>query len=184
VKIAEADVLFVPGLGGAPADHWQARWVDRLSTARLIEQAEWDAPALEDWVDTIAHEIMMATRPVVLVGHALGVAAIVHTAQRLADTKVRGAFLVACPDIEENRDVPRETAPFAPMPREPLPFPSILVASATDPYCSLERAAEFASAWGSDFRDAGNAGGINVESGHGAWPEGSLVFARLMKRLK
>jgi predicted alpha/beta hydrolase family esterase len=59
----------------------------------------------------------------------------------------------------------------------------MLVASANDPYCTVERAAEFASCWGSDFHIAGDAGHINVESGHGPWPEGLLMFTRLMSRI-
>ena len=34
-----------------------------------------------------------------------------------------------------------------------------------------------------DFHQAGNAGHINVHSGHGPWPEGLLMFTRLMQRL-
>ena len=45
-------------------------------------------------------------------------------------------------------------------------------------------AREFAADWGSDFLPAGNAGHINAASGHGPWPEGLLMFAELMKRLK
>ena len=99
-------------------------------------------------------------------------------------TKVRGAFLVSAPDLELNPDVPPEARVFAPVPRDPLPFPSMLIASSDDPFCSVERAAEFATCWGSDFHLAGPAGHINVASGHGPWPEGLMMFTRLMQRLK
>jgi predicted alpha/beta hydrolase family esterase len=33
------------------------------------------------------------------------------------------------------------------------------------------------------FIDAGAAGHINVDSGHGPWPEGSLAFANFMAKL-
>lgn len=183
MRISEADILILPGLGDSGPGHWQRRWGERLANARFVEQDEWDEPQLEDWVAAIHREIMMATRPVVIIAHSLAVIALAHTAQRLVDTKVRGAFLVSAPDVELNRAVPSETAPFAPVPRDPLPFPSMLVASASDPYCSLERAAEFASCWGSDFHVAGDAGHINLQSGHGPWPEGLLMFTRLMQRL-
>lgn len=183
MRISEADILILPGLGDSGPGHWQRRWGERLANARFVEQDEWDEPQLEDWVAAIHREIMMATRPVVIIAHSLAVIALAHTAQRLVDTKVRGAFLVSAPDVELNRAVPSETAPFAPVPRDPLPFPSMLVASASDPYCSLERAAEFAACWGSDFHVAGDAGHINLQSGHGPWPEGLLMFTRLMQRL-
>ena len=47
----------------------------------------------------------------------------------------------------------------------------------------MERAADFAGAWGSDFHEAGDAGHIDTASGHGPWPEGLLMFTRLMQRL-
>jgi len=107
----------------------------------------------------------------------------VHTAQRLADTKVRGAFLVSPPDLESSA-IPKEALPFAKVPTNPLPFPSIVVASTSDPLVSLDRARGFAADWGSHFLPAGDAGHINTASGHGPWPEGLLMFAELMKRLK
>lgn len=183
MKLAEADILVLPGLGNSGPGHWQRRWGERFSTARFVEQADWDRPRLEDWVATTERAIMMATRPVVLVAHSLGVATVAHTAGRLKDTKVRGAFLVTPPDLERD-DMPPEVAGFRDVPRDPLPFPSMLVVSADDPYCSLERAVDMGTAWGSDLHIAGNAGHINLASGHGPWPEGLLMFTRLMQRLR
>jgi len=184
MKIADADILVLPGLGNAGPGHWQRRWGERFSTARFVEQDEWEKPELGRWVYEIERAIMLATRPVVLIAHSLAVPAVVHTAQRLTDTKVRGAFLVSAPDLELNPNVPPATAPFRNVPRDPLPFPSMLIASTSDPFCTVERAAEFASCWGSDFHLAGDAGHINVASGHGPWPEGLMMFTRLMQRLR
>lgn len=184
MKIAEADILIAPGLGNSGPEHWQRRWGERMATARIIEQDDWDNPLLADWVDRIHQEIMLATRPVVLIGHSLAVPAIVHTAQlRLKDTKVRGAFLVSPPDLERE-DMPEEIHAFRNVPTAPLPFPSMVVGSVTDPYASYERLQGFAADWGSAFQSAGDAGHINAASGHGPWPEGLLMFAELMKRLK
>ena len=72
---------------------------------------------------------------------------------------------------------------FAPMPRDPLPFPSLLIASRTDPYCTYDRADDFAHSWGSLTVDAGESGHINVASGHGPWPEGLMRLAGFMKGL-
>lgn len=183
MRAADADILIVPGLNNSGPGHWQRRWADRLETARIIEQADWDRPQLADWAATIEREIIMATRPVVLVAHSLGVSAVVHTARRLKDTKVRGAFLVSPPD-HEGVEIPPEAQSFAHVPRDPLPFPSMLVASTNDPLVSVERAVDMAAAWGSDLHFAGAAGHINTASGHGPWPEGLLMFTRLMQRLK
>jgi predicted alpha/beta hydrolase family esterase len=183
VKVAEADILILPGLGNSGPGHWQRRWSERLETARMIEQDEWDRPQLAPWVANIERAIIMATRPVVLVAHSLGVSAAVHAAQRLQDTKVRGAFLVSPPD-HEGETIPPEVAPFGHVPRDPLPFPSMLVVSTNDPLCTVTRAVDLASAWGSDLHFAGPAGHINADSGHGPWPEGLLMLAELMRRLR
>ncbi|MEQ1770263.1 MAG: alpha/beta hydrolase [Devosia sp.] len=184
MKLSEADILIVPGLGNSGPGHWQSRWADRMNTARVVEQSEWDEPLLADWVDRIFHEIMLSTRPVLLIGHSLGVSAIIHTAQlRIKDTKVRGAFLVSPPDLERV-DMPAEIHGFRNVPTDPLPFPSMVVGSESDPYAFHDRIRGFASDWGSDFQTAGNAGHVNVESGHGPWPEGLLMLGELMKRLK
>lgn len=183
MKIADADILILPGLGYCGPGHWQLRWAERMRTAAIVEQADWNEPDLDDWVLTIEQACRLTDRPVVLVAHSLAVVAVAHVAPRLAHSNVRGAFLVSPPDIELSPDVPETTQPFRPIPRDPLPFPSMLVASSTDPLCTIDRAVEFATCWGSDFHQAGDAGHINVASGHGPWPEGLLMFTRLMQRL-
>jgi predicted alpha/beta hydrolase family esterase len=69
------------------------------------------------------------------------------------------------------------------VPTDPLPFPSLLVVSTNDSYVSPNRAADMATAWGSELHFAGEAGHINLASGHGPWPEGLLMFTRLMQRI-
>ena len=124
-----------------------------------------------------------AEKPVVLVGHSLGVLAIAHAAPLLPSGKVQGAFLVSVPDVERADFVPAIDRAFAPIPRDPLPFPSVLVASRTDPHCEYDKAEDLAYTWGSAFVDAGDAGHLNTESGHGPWPEGLMRFAGFLKRL-
>jgi uncharacterized protein len=187
MRIAEADVLILPGLGNSGPGHWQRRWGERFPHAQFVEQEDWDSPRLGDWVARLHQDIMLATRPVVLVAHSLGVLAVVHTAQRLADTKVRGAFLVSPPDLENTQlmaELPASLSTFRNVPRDPLPFPSMVVVSSNDAFVSVERAADMATAWGSTLEMGGAAGHINVASGHGPWPEGLLMFHQLMKRLK
>ncbi len=182
MRIADTDILILPGLGNSAPGHWQVRWAEKMRTAAMVEQAEWHEPDPEDWADTIVKAVELASQPVVLVAHSLGCIAVAKAAPRLADGKVRGAFLVAPPDLER-ADAPDAILDFLPVPRDPLPFPSLLVSSSSDAYCTLERGADLAGAWGSDFHNAGDAGHINIQSGHGPWPEGLLMFTRLMQRL-
>ncbi|WP_068313364.1 RBBP9/YdeN family alpha/beta hydrolase [Polycladidibacter hongkongensis] len=182
MKIAEADILVAPGLNGSEPEHWQSRWQAKLSTAKRVEQADWDNPEKELWVDTLVQAVEAASRPVVLIAHSLGVATVVHAAPRIRPW-VKGAFLVACPDCDDSSRVPASVHAFGPLPSEPLGFHARVVASRTDPYCSYERAQQLAEHWDVTFQDAGESGHINVASGQGPWPEGLLSFAHFMKTL-
>ena len=173
--------LIVPGWSDSGPDHWQSHWQRTLATASRVEMPDWFNPKRDAWVTTLDQAIREAPEPPVLVAHSLGCIAVVHWAQR-ATGRVRGAFLVSPPDFE-GPNIPPEAKPFAP-PTDPLPFPSMVVASTTDPLVSVDRAQGFAADWGSDFKLAGDAGHINAASGHGPWPEGLLMFAALMKRLR
>lgn len=51
-------------------------------------------------------------------------------------------------------------------------FPTIVVASDNDIYIRAEQARDFAMRWGARFVLLHEAGHINVQSGHGEWPEG------------
>ncbi len=181
MKIRDADILTIPGIAGGSDRIWHRRWQARMRTARPVEPGETDRPDRTAWVRRIVAAAAGATRPVVLIGHALGAIAIVHAAPMTAKLNVRAAFLVAPPDPETGRCPPANT--FLPVPADPLPFPSMLVASRNDPWCAFDQADAFAAAWDSALVDAGNSGRLDVESGHGPWPEGMMMFARLMSRI-
>ena len=93
-------------------------------------------------------------------------------------------MLVAPADVDRERPAERLLQGFAPMPCERLPFPSLVVASRTDPYVEIERARAFATGWGSHFADLGRAGHINVEAGYGAWRTGHRLLAGLITRIE
>jgi uncharacterized protein len=188
MKLADASILIVPGFGNSGPDHWQTRWEQKLSSARRVWHPALEHARRDDWVEAVVEAVERAEKPVVLVAHSLGVIGIVHAASRLADlnlaSKVTGAFLVAPSNVERDSLRPEIDRAFAPIPRDPLPFPSLLVASRNDPYCDFEVAADHANAWGSALVDAGEAGHINADSGHGPWPEGLLRFAGFFRTLK
>lgn len=191
MRTSDVDILIVPGWSSSGADHWQSRWARTLKTARRIEQENWVEPEREAWVGRIIETAVESTRPVVLVAHSLGVAAVAHMAQRIPKGFLSGAFLVAPADVDNAADWPDteglkldgSASGFAPLPLDPLPFPSVLVASSNDPYCSLARSQALAQAWGSTLVEAGEAGHINGASGHGPWPEGVLRFGAFLRTL-
>jgi len=182
MKASDTDIFFIPGLGGAGPEHWQSRWQARLSTGHRVELPKADKPERDAWVGVVADAVNLSQRPVVLVGQGLGIATIVNALPKLV-ADVRGAFLVAPPDLDRAGLKPRGIKAFGPYPRDPLPFPSILVGSRNDPSCDIAVAEDIAAAWGSLFVDAGEAGSIDAEAGYGPWPEGSLTFAKLLSRL-
>jgi uncharacterized protein len=182
MKAKDADILIIPGYTNSGPDHWQSRWEEKLSSARRVEQAEWSKPVREDWVAEVVKAANEATKPIVLVAHSLGVPTAIHALPEIKD-KVKGGFFVAPPDVADPNIKPRHLMTFGPYPRDPLPFPSVVIASRNDSFCSYEAAEDIANAWGSLFIDAGEAGHLNAESGHGPWPEGSMVFAQFLSRL-
>ncbi|WEO73689.1 RBBP9/YdeN family alpha/beta hydrolase [Agrobacterium vitis] len=182
MKASQAEILIVPGYTNSGPDHWQSRWEGKLSTARRVEQAEWAKPVREDWVKRLVEEVNRAEKPVVLVGHSLGVPTIVHAVPHF-QRKVAGAFLVAPPDVANSAIRPRHLMTFGPYPRMPLPFPTLMVASRNDPFGTYDHAEDIAKAWGALLVDAGEAGHLNAESGHGPWPEGTMVFAQFLSKL-
>src|SRR5690606_35483083 len=183
MKVKDADILIIPGYTNSGPDHWQSRWQEKLSTARRVEQAEWVKPVKDDWVARVAEEVNAATRPVVLVAHSLGIPSAIH-AIPLFRRPVAGAFFVAPPEIDNPRIRPKHLMTFGPYPREPLPFPSLMIASRNDPFGDYAHADDLAAAWGSLLVDAGEAGHINAEAGFGPWPEGTMVVARFLAELK
>lgn len=179
MKARNATILFLPDRGETGRDHWLSRWQAKLTTGRIVD-LDCAEPNAEAWQAALESAVNNAEGPVVLVGHGLGAGAAALAAPNLAD-RVKGAFLVAPPALAE--DAADDPTMFGPYRRDPLPFPSIVVASRTDPLCPYDTIEDLAGAWGSLLIDGGDIGRINEESGHGPWPEGSLTFARFISRL-
>lgn len=173
-----ARVLILPGLGGSGEQHWQSLWERQFPDFRRVDQANWETPVCADWIRQV-DEAVMAGDPAgtILVGHSLACITIAYWAQTF-QRSVKGALLVAPSDTEAT-SYPAGTTGFAPVPLARLPFPSIVVASSSDFYVSLERATQFADEWGSDLVNIGDAGHINVAAGYGAWPDGLNLLKRL-----
>jgi predicted alpha/beta hydrolase family esterase len=174
-------LLTVPGLGNSGPTHWQSIWERERADCRRVELGMWDEPHRNVWVNQLNAAIRFASRPVVLVAHSLGCHAVAWwnaLEPGAADGKVIGALLVAPPSVENVRD-PR-LAPFAPLVRERLAFPSILAASRDDPYADFGQAKKMARLWGCRFADAGWLGHINAESEIGDWPFGQHLVNRLL----
>lgn len=178
-------VLILPGLYNSGAGHWQTLWEQNWPHARRVRQQDWDAPDRTAWVSTLDAAIRAADRPVVIAAHSLGCALTAWWAEGHAGdahaSKVKGALLVALPDVER-QDFPAGVRGFCPMPRRRLPFRTIVAASSNDPWCGLQQAKSWAEDWGAEFHDIGPLGHINAESGLGNWPEGQAWITALKSR--
>ena len=184
MRSSDADILIIPGLANSGPDHWQTRWEQKLSAARRVAQDDWNNPDHASWTGAVRDAVNAAEKPVILVAHSLGALAAAHAAPGFTPGKVAGGFFVAPPSEEWMRAHPLPLGGFETHPRDPLPFPSLLVASRNDPHADYAAAEDLANAWGSALLDAGEAGHINADSGHGPWPEGLMSFAGFINRLK
>jgi uncharacterized protein len=181
-QVGGPTILTVPGLGGSGPSHWQTLWEGSRPNAVRADLGLWDHPHRNAWVTKLDAAIRTARAPVVLVAHSLGCLAVAWWAELAGQPygwPVAGALLVAPPDVDA-ASAPAEIASFAPAPTRPLPFPSLLVGSSDDPWCSPERIRSLAASWGSTFVDAGAQGHLNAASGHGWWPEGQELLARVL----
>jgi predicted alpha/beta hydrolase family esterase len=144
-----------------------------------VEQHDWMRPLRGDWIARLEDVLLSQTGPSILVAHSLGCLLTTAWAAHSRNTHlVAGALLVAPGDMERE-EFQAAFHSWVPITTSPLPFKSILLGSQNDPYCSLQRAQQFATDWGSEFVDYGARGHINAESGLGDWPEGLALLRQL-----
>jgi predicted alpha/beta hydrolase family esterase len=178
-------VVLVPGLRGHVEDHWQTRLAARLPGAWMVPPLGRTEPSLQIRIRLLDHIVEDVDGPVVIVAHSAGVLATVHWAATWTGTKVVGALLATppafasplpaeYPSILELRD-----HGWLPIPRRPLPFPSIVASSDDDPLGNPLRLRAMASAWGSRFHSLGAVGHLNPASGFGNWPEAEELIDEL-----
>ena len=176
-----SQILLLPGWQNSGPGHWQTEW-ERLHGYQRVQQHDWMRPLRGDWSARLEEVVADAPVEVVLAAHSLGC---ILTAWWAAHTrhahKVRGALLVAPGDVERP-DLAAQIPGWAPIARQVLPFPAVLVGSQDDPYCSFERAQTLAGAWGARFVDSGPRGHINADSDLGDWPEGHALLRALMNK--
>jgi uncharacterized protein len=174
------NVLILPGWQNSGPDHWQSLWEAQYGYRR-VDQHDWTNPRRGDWMAQLEETILSADEPVVLVAHSLGCILTAAWASHSQNThRVKAALLVAPGDPE--REALQGVLPsWAPVPMRPLPFPSLLVGSRDDPYCSFDRVQAMGVAWGATFTDLGNAGHINAETGLGAWAQGRTMLRQLIE---
>ncbi|MGU7780040.1 RBBP9/YdeN family alpha/beta hydrolase [Burkholderia sp. PU8-34] len=175
-------ILIVPGLRDHVEDHWQTHLARRLPNARSVAPLEHDKLSRAARVAALDAALAAIDGPVILVAHSAGVMITVHWAQH-ATRAVQGALLVTPGDLEAPMPAPYPSIEairdngWLPVPRERLPFPSIVAASRNDPLARFERVEALAAGWGSRLVDLGDVGHMNPASGYGEWQDAERLIA-------
>lgn len=171
-------VLFVDGWFGPDPGDWQELWAENLPGSIRVAQVGWERPERLSWVARLDQAIAECREPPVLIAHSLGCLTVAAWAADHGGRPVRAAMLVTPADVERNPEP--AIRGFAPIPRQALPFPALVVASGNDRWMTLGRARFFADAWGARFAEAGEVGHLTVSEGYGPWPEGEELLAGLL----
>jgi uncharacterized protein len=171
-----AKILIVPGLHNSCPDHWQTWFETVLPNTQRVEQPDWEKTCLSDWAGEVRKTLDTQEENVWIVAHSFGCLASVTAGFERPD-RILGALLVAPADPD------RFNQP-AVLLEETLPFPSLVIFSSNDPWVQRHVAIHWATIWGSDFVEIGEAGHINVDAGYGPWPAGLDFFEQLRCRVK
>lgn len=174
-------VLLAPGYSGGGPKHWMRVWHTAHPTWRRVSLADWLSTSPQEWENALARALTPLPKPAVVIAHSLGCITVARYAAR-GGGGIAGAFLVAPADVERAPDLPMLRA-FGPIPRQPLPFPTMVAGSTDDPYAAWDRTVEFARAWDADLRGVGALGHINSDSDLGAWPVGQELWREFLGRL-
>ena len=176
--------LIVPGLREHVANHWQTLLAAKLPKAHTVAPLETDKLSCAARVEAIQQALEAIEGPVILVGHSAGVMMVAHWALKYT-RPIKGALLATPADVESSfppgyptTDVLKANG-WLPIPRTPLPFPSLLAASRNDPLASFERLEQLARDWHSELLDLGEVGHLNPASGYGEWPLAETLLRQL-----
>ena len=179
-------VVIVPGLRDHVPDHWQTLLGEELLGSVTVPRMTTNKLSCVAWVDQIERTLSQIAGPVILVAHSGGVMMVVHWAQQ-HQRPIHGALLATPADLESPlpEGYPTQEAlrqgGWLPVPRTPLPFPSIAAASTNDPLAAYVRVAQYAEDWGSRLVDIGAVGHLNPAAGFGEWPRAQELIRELAR---
>ncbi|WP_434034761.1 RBBP9/YdeN family alpha/beta hydrolase [Cupriavidus sp. a3] len=177
-------ILIVPGLRDHVAEHWQTLLEAKLTNAASVPPLEQDKLSCAARVAAIDEVYGRIKGPVILVAHSAGVMIAVHWARQYR-RRIHGALLATPPDFETPLPAGHTTQDelacngWLPIPRQALPFPSIVAASRNDPLARFDRVTEMAADWGSRLVDLGEVGHLNPSAGFGEWPAAEELVREL-----
>ena len=184
--MTQPTILIIPGLRDHVEAHWQTLLAQTLPNTVTVAPLEQDKLSCQARVDAIDNTLRTIDGPVLIVAHSAGCMMVAHWALR-SNRPIVGALLAAPADVETPMPAGYPSLDqlsahgWTPIPRQRLPFPSILAASSNDPLTQLERARGFAQDWGSQLVELGPLGHLNPNSGHGPWPQAQSLIADVLR---
>lgn len=177
-------ILFVPGLRDHVEEHWQTILAKKIPGSRTVPPLERDKLSRAARVAALDRALAEIDGPVVLVAHSAGVMITAHWA-RSHQRPIQAALLVTPADLESPLPAGYPTMDqlcdngWLPIPRAPLPFPSVLAASLNDPLGDFDRVAQMAMDWRSKLVNVGEVGHLNPAAGYGEWRQGEELLRNL-----
>lgn len=181
-----ATVLIVPGLRDHVERHWQTLLAQQLPHARTVPPMGREDLDCARRVQAIDAAMAALPGPVVIVAHSGGCITVAHWAHHSAHAcRVRGALLATPPDFEHTMPegypslAALQAGGWLPVPRQRLPFRSLVATSDNDPLAEREQVLALAHDWGSETLDLGAVGHLNPASGFGEWPLALELVHRL-----
>lgn len=171
--------LVVPGRGVSFADHWTRQWVENHPNYQWAPEPPGPPYIADERVVALHAAVSASDEPAVLIAHSAGCLTVVLWANQHTGP-VRAALLVTPPYIDPQwTPQPDDDVFVGEVPRQPLPFRSIVVASRTDPFSTMAQFEDYACDWSAELYDAGDVGHLDSKTGFGPWPDGERLLATL-----
>ncbi|EKN64501.1 hypothetical protein BABA_23173 [Neobacillus bataviensis LMG 21833] len=174
----EQSFLIIHGLGGSGAGHWQS-WLAKELTNRNYHVcyptfSSFDAPNRVVWLEELhaAIKTIPANHQLTVVTHSLGCLLWLHYAAKHNKLIAKQVILVAPPSPTV---ILSEAKTFYPVPLKKSNLSraaeeTLFIHSTNDPYCTMKDAKSYLNL-GFPSIVLPNSGHINIDSGHGKWPQ-------------
>lgn len=189
-------LVIVPGLREPMEAHWQSWLAEQWPALHGPLGVVVSVPAqgrthldLATRVQALEDTVARTVGALVLVAHSGGCITVAHWARRSAAVgRVQMALLATPPDFD--RPLPAgypeldalRAAHWLPVPRERLPFASVVGLSRDDPLATVDAVHALARDWGSRVEDLGAVGHLNPAAGYGPWPAVLPLLTALVQR--